>query len=756
MRISGGARGVGLRRGAVLATALASSAAGLAVVAAPASAAATTWFVAQGGSDSNDCSSAAKACATITRALAVAASGDTIEVSGTISDHVSVPAGKKISIVGAVAAGGNSTVVDGGNKPGVPVFTIGAATVTLTGLTIEHGAAGGIVNQGGTLTLTRGTVTANGNAGGQGGGIRNVGGNVVLNATTVSHNMAADGGGIANTGGTASVIVRRSSLITGNIAGDGGGGIFTDSAGPGEAFVTGSSTVSGNTAGGDGGGILAVGADAALGDKSVVAGNTAQNGGGVAIRAGASGTGFLSLDGFESVIRGNVARGAGGGVFNQDDGSVVLVQSSSISGNTATTGGGVANEAAGTIKLVSSGITGNSASGAGGGVLNVAGRVQARLTAQFDGNTAGADGGAIDSLGGTLALQAITVRRNTAGGDGGAIRTTNTTGTLSGTPFTDNTAGGDGGAILNVRGGKTSALTVTASAFIGDSATTGGAVENSGGTVRVGDTTFTGDGSRAGGAVDNVSGTMALVDDTIAGNTAPARGGGGIRNSGRVAIGASIVAGNVGGDCAAGAGTRRLTSAGYNLTEQAGSGTCGFRARTDVLRANPRLGSLGRHVSLTDNMVPAKNGRAAAVIPIPTVLTVAGKKVAVCGHGILDQRGFRRPEPFSVACTIGATEVPVLRLRVGRPTITGTARVGARLVAHAGNWTPGTTFAYQWLRNGVAIKGATRATFRPGPALAGHLIRVRVTGRLRLEVTPTRIRVKQASRTSAARVVARR
>src|SRR6516164_3050763 len=62
---------------------------GSALVVAQPAAAATTLFVSASGSDANPCTTAAP-CATITHALGVGGSGTTIEVSGTINDHVLV------------------------------------------------------------------------------------------------------------------------------------------------------------------------------------------------------------------------------------------------------------------------------------------------------------------------------------------------------------------------------------------------------------------------------------------------------------------------------------------------------------------------------------------------------------------------------------------------------------------------------------------------------------------------------------------
>ena len=86
-----------------------------------------------------------------------------------------------------------------------------------------------------------------------------------------------------------------------------------------------------------------------------------------------------------------------------------------------------------------------------------------------------------------------------------------------------------------------------------------------------------------------------------------------------------------------------------------------------------------------------------------------------------------RPEP-----TTPETEHPGVvepaALTTAAPTVTGTAKVGAVLTAHPGDWTAGTTFSYQWTRDGAAIPGATRATYTAVPADAGAQVAVTVTG----------------------------
>lgn len=69
-------------------------------------------------------------------------------------------------------------------------------------------------------------------------------------------------------------------------------------------------------------------------------------------------------------------------------------------------------------------------------------------------------------------------------------------------------------------------------------------------------------------------------------------------------------------------------------------------------------------------------------------------------------------------------------LKKATPRITGMARVGKKLTALTGSWTVGTSFRYQWVAGGKAIKGATGRTFTVRPGVQGKRVAVRVTGRL--------------------------
>lgn len=67
-------------------------------------------------------------------------------------------------------------------------------------------------------------------------------------------------------------------------------------------------------------------------------------------------------------------------------------------------------------------------------------------------------------------------------------------------------------------------------------------------------------------------------------------------------------------------------------------------------------------------------------------------------------------------------------LKTATPTIAGTARVGQKLTAKPGTWTSGTTFSYQWLRDGKAIAGARKSAYVATSADYRKKLTVRVVG----------------------------
>jgi hypothetical protein len=189
-------------------------------------AAPATLFVAQGGLDSGTCTSASP-CATVTYALTKVASGATIEVSGTIDDHITISQPVTITTWPggpAVSPG----VLDGTTTGEVVTVDSGVTGVTLQDLTVENGSAG--VWNSGTLTLTDSTVTGNDYY----AGVQNPGtGAMTIINSTIAGNSGV--GGITNTGTV--------TVLGSTIAGNSGYGI--DSSG---TAILGATIVADNTA----------------------------------------------------------------------------------------------------------------------------------------------------------------------------------------------------------------------------------------------------------------------------------------------------------------------------------------------------------------------------------------------------------------------------------------------------------------------------------------------------------------------------
>ncbi|SEB70626.1 C39 family peptidase [Arthrobacter woluwensis] len=118
-----------------------------------------------------------------------------------------------------------------------------------------------------------------------------------------------------------------------------------------------------------------------------------------------------------------------------------------------------------------------------------------------------------------------------------------------------------------------------------------------------------------------------------------------------------------------------------------------------------------------------RNGTDIAGATQPTyVLTAAdgGQKVSVRVTGTLAGH---------LDAVRTSAQVLVLRtLTTAAPKLTGTVKVGSVLTAQPGAWVAGTSFTYQWLRNGAPIAGAVAAGYKLGPSDAARTIAVRVTG----------------------------
>jgi hypothetical protein len=81
--------------------------------------------------------------------------------------------------------------------------------------------------------------------------------------------------------------------------------------------------------------------------------------------------------------------------------------------------------------------------------------------------------------------------------------------------------------------------------------------------------------------------------------------------------------------------------------------------------------------------------------------------------------------PAGACIASGPTDPPVNTVE---PSIAGTPATGETLTADIGVWDPaGVSYRYQWLRNGIAITGATASTYKVLAADRGTMTRVRVT-----------------------------
>jgi Right handed beta helix region len=171
-----------------------------------------------------------------------ATAGDTItfSCSGSIPISSTLTISQNLTLDGS----GQSVTLDGGLSVGVLLVNSGVS-FTLNALTIAHGLAGGLYNNGGTVSITNSTFS--GNAGAAGGGLYNNGGTVSITNSTFSDNVASGllhpGAGLGSTGGTVTI---NNSTFANNRAlhPEPGGGLFN---GFGTVMSISNSTVVGNS-----------------------------------------------------------------------------------------------------------------------------------------------------------------------------------------------------------------------------------------------------------------------------------------------------------------------------------------------------------------------------------------------------------------------------------------------------------------------------------------------------------------------------
>jgi CSLREA domain-containing protein len=249
--------------------------------------------------------------------------------------------------------------------------------------TAENGGGGLLIHDGGIATIQNGSIVS-GNSASSGGGIEKWDpSELIIVSSTVTENSTTkyDGGGISNNG----VMIINQSMISKNHSSQAGGGISTCC---GTVLIDGS-TISENTADGDAGGIFIQGeATVTIQNGSFITDNNASWGGGIS-----SWNSSLIID--ASTISGNTVSHGGGGLLVHDGGSAIIRNGSVVSGNSSLSGGGIENWGPSETQISSSTISKNSSSGPGGGLWN-SGTLNV-VDSILSGNTSGSVGDAFYS-----------------------------------------------------------------------------------------------------------------------------------------------------------------------------------------------------------------------------------------------------------------------------------------------------------------------------------------------------------------------
>jgi hypothetical protein len=294
------------------------------------------------------------------QAIADAASGEEIQfgVTGTITlTGGELTIGKNLTITGP---GSGSLSIDGNNASRVFYINSSSVTVNMSGITVTNGNSanwgGGIENEG-TLNLTDCLISgcsANGAGNGYGGGLDNYQGTVTVTNCTISGNSSTtDGGGLATYGGSITL------------------------------------------------------------SECTVSGNSSDNGAGIANSSNAGGT----IDVIRCTVYNNNATAGsnnyGGGIFC--NGGTLNLTNSTISGNSAVSGGGgIIDGAAATITITQCTIVDNTSTNGGGGIE--LGSSHANIKNTILANNTGGGANNFYSGGGALNSQGYNLENNTEAG----------------------------------------------------------------------------------------------------------------------------------------------------------------------------------------------------------------------------------------------------------------------------------------------------------------------------------------------------
>ncbi|WP_010257991.1 right-handed parallel beta-helix repeat-containing protein [Treponema primitia] len=212
--------------------------------------------------------------------------------------------------------------------------------------------------------ILRGNAAVTGNTAGQSGG--GIGGIqsvfVMLENSRISNNTAVhDGGGLYFV--DSEIYVSGNAEITGNSAENDGGGIYAHDS---VLAVRGASRIAENSAGDDGGGIYITGTEFFLGESASIEDNEAACGGGVCSELGA----YSTMED-NSVVQGNSSSEQGGGGLCVGINAFMIMKGGIVRNNEAVYGGGVYIEGGGFKH--SGGIISDNNAESGGGVFRRSG-----------------------------------------------------------------------------------------------------------------------------------------------------------------------------------------------------------------------------------------------------------------------------------------------------------------------------------------------------------------------------------------------
>lgn len=311
------------------------------------------------------------------------------------------------------------------------VYATGA-TVTLTGATVRSntgttiGGAGLAVIENSVLTMAGGTVRDNVAPGGAGGGLFIRGSTAsITDASFIDNDATLAGGAIQAVGATQATLANVT--VTGNHSETAGGGVSVVEQ---SSLTLSGSQFSANTTGGSGAAVWKAGTTTLVVTDSRFTGNSAALQGG-ALQLG--GTGSATLQ--RVTLSGNAAVTGGGAVTN---GSILLIENSTISGNT-------------------SGTMAAPASGQGGGLFFASTGNSTIRNSTVSGNTATTHGGGI-SVTGVAAIQGVTIANNTGSTFGAGLAANNNGNvTITNSLLAANTITGEG--TINCGAGGASIIT---------------------------------------------------------------------------------------------------------------------------------------------------------------------------------------------------------------------------------------------------------------------------------------------------------